>query len=236
MTQPPLVIPATVEVPQAEKTTLANGAHALHARLGRLRSAAHHLRVPRRIGRAAGSLLGIGRGEHARRRHARHDGAADRRTARLLRLLFRRQHRPGLRLYQLLHALQILRTDAGRWPSRCSCIRHFRRRSCAPTAPSANSGWPSSVRKWTSKPAKRSPGRCSGREHPYGISADENDYDRLTRGRRGGILRPPVLHGRQRLRGVQRTHRRAGTGGRGRPRGAARRGRSPKPGRRFRRP
>ena len=26
MTQPPLVIPATVEVPQAEKTTLANGA------------------------------------------------------------------------------------------------------------------------------------------------------------------------------------------------------------------
>ena len=62
--------------------------HALHARLGRLRSAAHHLRVPRRIGRAAGSLLGIGRGEHARRRHARHDGAADRRTARLLRLLF----------------------------------------------------------------------------------------------------------------------------------------------------
>ena len=26
MTQPPLVIPATVEVPQAEKTTLSNGA------------------------------------------------------------------------------------------------------------------------------------------------------------------------------------------------------------------
>ena len=44
--------------------------------------------------------------------------------------------------------------------------RPFPRRSCAPMPPSANSGWPSTARRSISRPAKRSPGRCSGRSIP----------------------------------------------------------------------
>ena len=138
----------------------------LHARFGGVRSAAHLVRLPGRIGSPAGALLGIGGGQSARRRHAQHDGPRDRRTTRLLRLVVRCQHRPRLRLYQFRHPLEILRPDARRGGSRFCSAPCSPKRSCAPTPPNANNGWRSTARKSMSRPAKPSPGRCSGRTTP----------------------------------------------------------------------
>jgi len=124
MTQPPLVIPATVEVPQAEKTTLANGA-TLYTLASDdfevlritfvFRAGSAVQRVPFSASAAANMLA---------------EGTRD------------------MTAQQIAEQLDYYGS-------------YFGRRSCAPTAPSANSGWPSSARKWTSKPAKRSHGRCS---------------------------------------------------------------------------
>ena len=160
MTQPPLVIPATVEVPQAEKTTLANGATLYTL-------ASDDFEVLR--------ITFVFRAGSAVQRVPFSASAAANMLAEGTRDMTAQQIAEQLDYYGSYFDVNIDRDYAyisfctlskffGQTlavAEQCSCIRHFRRRSCAHTAPSANSGWPSSVRKWTSKPAKRSPGRCS---------------------------------------------------------------------------
>ena len=74
--------------------------------------------------------------------------------------LFRRQHRPGLRLYQASARSQILRTDAGRGRAGAPAS-DISGGGAAHLPPSASRRLAIELRKWTSEPAKRSPGRCS---------------------------------------------------------------------------
>ena len=73
-----------------------------HALRRGIRGRTRQLRLPRRLGAAAQSVRRHVDRQPAERGDARHDLAADRRTIRLLRLLFRRERRPRLRLHQLL--------------------------------------------------------------------------------------------------------------------------------------
>ena len=57
-------------------------------------------------------------------------------------------------------------TGRSPWRKRFCSAPCSPKRSCAPTPPNANNGWRSTARKSMSRPAKPSPGRCSGRTTP----------------------------------------------------------------------
>lgn len=181
MTQPPLVIPATVEVPQAEKTTLSNGA-TLYTLASDdfevlritfvFRAGSAVQRVPFSAS-AAANMLAEGTRDMTAQQIAE--------QARLLRLLFRRQHRPGLRLYQASARSPNSSDRRWPWPSRCSCIRHFRRRSLRTYCAKRKQRLAIERTKVDVEAREAFARTMFGPEHPYGISADENDYDRLTR-------------------------------------------------------
>ena len=155
MTQPPLVIPATVEVPQAEKTTLANGATLYTL-------ASDDFEVLR--------ITFVFRAGSAVQRVPFSASAAANMLAEGTRDMTAQQIAEQLDYYGSYFDVNIDRDYA--YISFCTLSKFFGQTLAVaeqgllhPTfpeeEPSASSGWPSSVRKWTSKPAKRSPGRCS---------------------------------------------------------------------------
>ena len=114
MTRQPRITHSEVEVPAAAETLLGNGIRLYTLASEDFEVLRISFSIPRRIGRAAHALLGLGHREPARGGVAGDDGRRDRRTAGLLRLVVRREHRPRLRLRQFRHPLEILRRDARR--------------------------------------------------------------------------------------------------------------------------
>ena len=160
MTQPPLVIPATVEVPQAEKTTLANGATLYTL-------ASDDFEVLR--------ITFVFRAGSAVQRVPFSASAAANMLAEGTRDMTAQQIAEQLDYYGSYFDVNIDRDYA--YISFCTLSKFFGQTLAVaeqvllhPTFPEEElrtycakrkQGWPSSVRKWTSKPAKRSPGRCS---------------------------------------------------------------------------
>lgn len=165
MTQPPLVIPSDVEVAQAGKSLLANGS-ALYT------LASDDFEVLR--------VTFVFRAGSAMQRVPFSASAAANMLAEGTRDMTAHQIAERLDYYGSYYDVNIDRDYA--YISFCmlskffdetlavadrySCTPFSPRRNCAPTAPSASSGWPSNARRSTPRPARLSPAPFSGPRTP----------------------------------------------------------------------
>ena len=188
MTQPPLVIPATVEVPQAEKTTLSNGATLYTL-------ASDDFEVLR--------ITFVFRAGSAVQRVPFSASAAANMLAEGTRDMTAQQIAEQLDYYGSYFDVNIDRDYA--YISFCTLSKFFGQTLAVaeqvllhPTFPEEELRTYCAKRKQrlaiertkVDVEAREAFARTMfGPEHPYGISADENDYDRLTR---ADITRPPT--------------------------------------------
>ena len=207
MKQPAIRIPHRWRCP-APKALRPERTETLHPAGRQLRSGPHQLRIPRRIGHPERPFRRRHDGQPARRREFAPDRPADRRTARFLRLLFRGEPRPRLRIHQLLLPAPLFPRDAEsrRGDSPAARFPRARGGDLLPQASAAAGRGAHEGRHAGPRGLRRGPLR-SGTSLRHSLPGERLRHARTPEPDRP---LPPSLHGRQRHRRMQRPRRRGG--------------------------